>query len=130
MRGKFLKQTPILIVIMIIVFLAGCRKNYRCRLCPDSRKPPVANAGRDTTITLPVNSVMLDGSASSDADGTIIEYHWIKLSGNSSFYHFANENAAQTVVTNLTEGEYIFALEVKDNNLLYASDAVVINVRR
>ena len=34
------------------------------------------------------------------------------------------------MATNLTEGEYIIALEVKDNSLLYASDIVVITVRR
>ena len=33
--------------------------------------PPVADAGVDQTITLPVNSVILSGSGS-DVDGTIV----------------------------------------------------------
>ena len=33
--------------------------------------PPVAKAGADQTITLPTNSVTLNGSASTDADGSI-----------------------------------------------------------
>ena len=32
-------------------------------------KPPTANAGPDQVITLPTDSISLDGSASSDPDG-------------------------------------------------------------
>ena len=109
--------------------MTGCQKHYRCRVCPDS-KPPIANAGKDTTIILPVNSIPLDGSASVDPDGSITSYHWKRLSGNASFLHIENENVSQTIARNLTEGEYIIALEVKDNSLLYSSDVVVITVRR
>ena len=40
--------------------------------------PPVANAGANQTITLPVNIVSLAGSGS-DADGTIASYQWVKI---------------------------------------------------
>ena len=45
---------------------------------------PVAHAGADVTVTLPTNTANLDGSASSDADGTIVSYQWTVLSGPSS----------------------------------------------
>jgi hypothetical protein len=43
--------------------------------------PPVAHAGTGQTITLPVDSVTLDGSASTDPDGTIVSYSWAKIAG-------------------------------------------------
>lgn len=120
----------IFIGIAVIIFLAGCKKEYRCRRCIDTNKPPIANAGNDTTIILPVNSILLDGSASADADGNIISFQWSKLSGNSSFFKIANDKVAQTLLTDLAEGEYIITLEVKDDKLVAARDVVVINVRR
>jgi len=130
MANKLLKGTSILIMSTNFLFTSGCQKHYQCRVCPDSHKPPIANAGKDTTITLPVNSILLDGTASVDPDGSITSYHWKRLSGNASFLRIENENVSQTMATNLAEGEYIIALEVKDNSLLYASDIVVITVRR
>ena len=79
---------------------------------------------------LPVNSILLDGSASADADGNIISFQWSKVSGNSSFFKIANDKVAQTLLTDLAEGEYIITLEVKDDKLVAARDVVVINVRR
>ena len=44
---------------------------------------PVANAGADKLITLPVNSTTLTGTGT-DADGTISSYAWVKISGPTS----------------------------------------------
>ena len=44
--------------------------------------PPVANAGSDQTITLPTNTILLNGNGA-DADGTVISYAWTKISGPS-----------------------------------------------
>ena len=76
--------------------------------------PPVSNAGPDQNITLPANSVTLNGTASSDADGTISSYAWSKISGPTS-YGFVNAAAATTAVNNLTQGTYLFRLVVTDN---------------
>lgn len=75
-------------------------------------KPPVANAGDDLTITLPENKILLKGSGT-DTDGTIKSYLWNKRSGPAAT--IVNPNAAQTEVTGLTEGSYIFALRVMDD---------------
>ena len=42
--------------------------------------PPVAIAGPDPTLVLPVNSKLLDGSNSWDPDNNIIGYAWRKIS--------------------------------------------------
>lgn len=45
-------------------------------LCPsENNKPPVADAGPEKELTLPVDRTMLDGSKSSD-DQKIATYHW------------------------------------------------------
>src|SRR5690606_39926071 len=45
--------------------------------------PPVADAGIAQTITLPANSVTLDGSGSTAPSGSISSYAWNKVSGPS-----------------------------------------------
>ncbi|PVD53388.1 hypothetical protein DC498_05820 [Terrimonas sp.] len=76
---------------------------------------PVADAGSDITITLPVNSITLDGSGSTAPSGTIDSYLWTKVSGSSDAV-IANSTAANTAVTSLSEGIYEFELKVTDNN--------------
>jgi hypothetical protein len=94
---------------------------------PPPNVPPVANAGPDQTITLPVNSVTLNGTASSDADGTITSYAWSKVSGPGLF-SIGNPNAATTPVTSLIQGTYLFRLVVTDNNGATDADTIVVNV--
>ncbi|HKP31582.1 MAG TPA: hypothetical protein VJT83_02610, partial [Chitinophagaceae bacterium] len=73
--------------------------------------PPVARAGADQTITLPANSVTLNGSASSDADGMINSYAWSKIAGPAT-YNIANSNSVSTSINNLVQGTYLFRLVV------------------
>jgi ribosomal protein L14 len=88
---------------------------------------PVANAGSNATITLPTNSVTLDGSASSDPDGTIASYSWTKTSGPASGT-ITTANAKTTSVTGLTQGVYVFNLQVTDNAGATANASVTITV--
>lgn len=92
-----------------------------------SNQSPVANAGADQTITLPVNSVTLKGTGT-DPDGTIASYNWSKLSGPSGGT-IASPTAAQTVVSALIQGSYDFVLKVTDNGGLSAWDTVRITVK-
>ncbi|MBL7665815.1 MAG: discoidin domain-containing protein [Bacteriovoracaceae bacterium] len=87
---------------------------------------PIANAGADRTITLPTNSLVINGSAS-DSDGTIASYAWIKVSGGSAT--LANANTANLSLSNLVQGSYVFRLTVTDNKAAVASDdvSVVVN---
>ncbi|MEO6870543.1 MAG: T9SS type A sorting domain-containing protein, partial [Ginsengibacter sp.] len=87
---------------------------------------PVANAGSNQTITLPINKVSLEGSGT-DADGTIASYTWTKTSGPSTFY-IVNSTSAVTDITNLVQGTYQFKLTVTDNQGAIASATVQIIV--
>jgi len=86
-------------------------------------RPPVANAGVDQTITLPVSTITLDGYGSTDPDNNITNYSWTKISGPSSF-NITNAIAVQTQVTNLVQGIYQFELKVTDAGGLFSKDTV------
>ena len=92
-----------------------------------TNQSPVANAGADQTITLPINTTALDGSASTDPDNNITAYAWTKISGPSTF-NIADANAVQTHVTNLTEGVYQFELKVTDAGGLFSKDTMQVTV--
>jgi len=87
---------------------------------------PVAYAGGNGTITLPTNSVSLNGSGTSSS-GSITSYNWSVISGPSTV-NFSNSNAAATTASGLTQGTYIFQLKVIDNNGTAATSTVQINV--
>ena len=74
--------------------------------------PPVANAGTDRSITLPTNSLVINGSGS-DADGTIAAYSWAKQSGPAAA--LSNQTTANLTASGLIAGTYVFRLTVTDN---------------
>jgi hypothetical protein len=91
---------------------------------PPSNQPPVANPGTNRTVSIPYGQtnvkVTLDGSASTDPDGTIAGYTW---SGTPK-----PDNVIKPTVT-LAEGSFTFSLVVTDNNgAASASKNVVITV--
>lgn len=94
---------------------------------PRNNDAPVARAGTDKTITLPVNTIELNGITSSDPDGRIAKYAWQKVSGPAGGYLTA-AFAAKTNITNLTAGVYVFQLTVTDNDNATASDQVTVTV--
>src|SRR5690606_25299236 len=91
-----------------------------------SNKAPVANAGGDKTVTLPNNSITLQGSGT-DSDGSIVSYQWTKVSGPS--VTLSDANKASLKLTKLVAGTYVFRLTVKDNQNAVASDNVTVVVK-
>ena len=91
-----------------------------------ANQPPVANAGTDQNITLPVSTASLNGSGT-DPDGTISSYGWTKISGPSS-YSFTSPTQGTTTVNNLTAGIYQFVLTVTDNAGAKDADTVSVTV--
>jgi hypothetical protein len=87
---------------------------------------PVANAGSNSTITTPANSIQLDGSSSFDPDGTIVNYAWSEVSGpNTAAIGTGNVTAT---ASNLIVGTYVFQLQVTDNDGATNTDQVTITV--
>uniref|UniRef100_A0AAY4BEC7 MANSC domain-containing protein n=1 Tax=Denticeps clupeoides TaxID=299321 RepID=A0AAY4BEC7_9TELE len=80
---------------------------------PENRAP-VAVAGSDRQLILPVSSVTLDGSSSSDDQG-ISSFRWDVISGPPGA-KIQDANNAATVVTGLRAGTYKFKLTVKDQH--------------
>lgn len=89
---------------------------------PTANAAPVANAGRDLSITLPTNSVSVYGSAT-DSDGTIKSYYWTQVSGPSAAsltYRYTKTLKAAY----LKAGTYTFRLKVTDDDGASATDDV------
>ncbi len=78
-------------------------------------------------ITLPVDSALLDGSASTDEDGEISEWLWTRISGPASIT-ISNSATPKPVIRNLSEGIYLVELKIKDNMGLDAKDTVQVVV--
>ena len=77
---------------------------------------PIANAGNDQSISMPaVTSALLDGSKSSDPDGTIAAYcmeaDFRSIGSRNTFAGECNHYGNGLTV----EGEYYFELTVTDN---------------
>ncbi|XP_038821954.1 dyslexia-associated protein KIAA0319-like protein isoform X1 [Salvelinus namaycush] len=94
---------------------------------PENNKPPVADAGPEKELTLPVDRTTLDGSKSTD-DQTISTYHW-KQSKGPDGVKIENADGAVATVTGLQVGEYEFSLTVTDERKLASTDTVTVIVR-
>ncbi|XP_016287233.1 dyslexia-associated protein KIAA0319 homolog isoform X1 [Monodelphis domestica] len=89
--------------------------------------PPIAVIGPDKELIFPVESMVLDGSRSTDDQG-IIFYRWENISGPSAV---VIENIDQPVatVTGLQVGTYHFRLTVKDSQGLSSMATLSVAVR-
>lgn len=87
--------------------------------------PPVADAGADQLITLPVNFLSIMG-AGTDADGTITSFAWTHLTGDT--VTLSGASTPTLSVSGMTSGTYAFRLTVTDNYGASSFDDVVIVV--
>lgn len=121
MKGRIIFTTIFIVLTLGVLF--SCKQEYSCENCREGNKPPIAKTGPDKAIALPVDSVLLDGSSSSDPDGRIAEYQWTKIAGPSSFV-IKDSVADVTLIKNLKSGNYSFELKVTDNEGLSARDTI------
>ncbi|HEY4208119.1 MAG TPA: hypothetical protein VGM31_14945, partial [Puia sp.] len=89
--------------------------------------PPIANAGQDVSIVLPVNTVSLSASGSSDKQGANLTYLWTRLSGPAQ-YSISSATAANPTLSGLIAGTYNFKLTVTNTSGLSSSDMVKVFV--
>jgi CubicO group peptidase (beta-lactamase class C family) len=87
---------------------------------------PTVQAGADQTITLPANSVQLQGSATDDGlpTGSTLAYAW---SASGSGVTFGSTSTASTTATFAAAGTYTLTLSASDSTLS-GSDTVTITV--
>lgn len=92
----------------------------------DAGHPPVADAGEDQTIVVPVGgqaSVALNGSGSQDADGDPLQYAWSWAIGNQLF-----EASGVSPVIQLPVGQHVIHLVVFDGTFYSPEDTVRMTV--
>jgi gliding motility-associated-like protein len=86
---------------------------------------PVANAGTTKTITLPTNTLILNGIGT-DPDGSIATYLWTKVSGPTAT--LTNASTPNLSLSNLLQGTYVFQLTVTDDKGATGSAQVTVIV--
>ena len=91
---------------------------------------PVAKTAKTITTTTAVGSVALDGSASTDADGTIVRYVWKKITGPSAgtIKNGFGSNSSASVTGLTIAGTYTYELSVVDNRAGFTRDTLTVNV--
>jgi len=90
--------------------------------------PPTVSAGSDKTITLPVDSVVLTGSATGNGGATIHILTWATISGpNAPTIVYSNSNQTATI-HGLVQGTYVFAITATDSHGLSRSDSATVTV--
>lgn len=95
---------------------------------PPVNRPPIVDAGGDQSITLPTNSVSLNGIASDDGlpQGSVLSLLWSVVSGPGSVV-FSDPTKATSTATFTTAGEYVLKLTASDGQLS-ASDTLKVTV--
>ncbi len=90
--------------------------------------PPTVSAGSAQTITLPISSVSLTGTAAGTNGATISTYAWTQTSGPVAATISLPGSATTTVIALLIQGSYVFTLTVTDNHGLTNNATVTITV--
>lgn len=87
--------------------------------------PPVANAGNNISVILPTATATLDGTQSTDADTSSLNYNWEQIYGPSTitFSDVTNESPS---ISNLEEGIYKVELTVSDGTHASKDSVLVI----
>jgi lysophospholipase L1-like esterase len=89
--------------------------------------PPVARAGIDTSLQLPMDSITISGCSSSDPEMSKLKYQWRKIGGPSSFL-LEVDTICTASIKGLVEGTYSVELTVTDSAGLTGKDSVSIIV--
>ena len=92
---------------------------------PGKNEKPFAYAGPDRVITLPTNSITIQGRAT-DKDGDIVSYEWIKTYGKRA--SISGGNTSTVTISGLQQGIYIFGLRATDNDGAVREDYFKITV--
>jgi len=87
--------------------------------------PPEVDAGADRVIEYPVTSVTLNASAITYGTATVSKYEWTQIDSNASA-NIATPDQAETLVSGLQAGTYVFEVKITDSNGSEATGRVVV----
>jgi len=91
--------------------------------------PSEVDAGKDQVIVYPENSVTLSASVITYGTATITKYEWTQQDSNASA-NIATSDQAETLVSGLQPGTYIFEVKITDSNGAVATGNVVVLVKK
>jgi len=89
--------------------------------------PPVAYAGVDKTVNLPLTSPLILTGSATDKDGTVVKYQWSKYTGPS--VTVTNSSTASLSISKMYAGTYVFKFAATDNYGVIGYDYVTITVK-
>ena len=128
------------LILISFLFTCGCSKDDEGTVVsnntpplppplPAVNKPPIADAGPDQTIFVPIDSLSIDAHRSRDADGTIVSFSLTQISGPATSTIEKNLSVLTIHrIKNLIAGSYEFELKVTDNNGAIATDNIQVDV--
>jgi len=95
---------------------------------PSKDQPPVANAGTDQTVNSG-SAVTLNGTASTDPDGSISSYSWIQTEGPSVTLYGANTASPTFTAPSVSSDTTLkFSLTVKDDKGAASTNPAIVSV--
>lgn len=130
-------KAPLRIRLCLILFaicaITACEKvpeAPRQPLLPNDLRnsPPVANAGDDQVIYIPVLITKLNGSRSTDPNNDIRTYQWKQIEGKKVAMNNVTPEGKEIEVIFPTVGVYRFELTVVDAASLVSRDSVQVTV--
>jgi PKD repeat protein len=110
---------------------AASSSNVAIAVSAPVNQAPIANAGPDQINRDPGITIQLDGTASSDPDGSISSYQWTQTAGPAVTLSGANTATPTFAAPAATTATYTFTLTVADNGSPQASaqDSVTVTTR-
>ncbi|HZF63727.1 MAG TPA: hypothetical protein VEZ55_04550 [Chitinophagaceae bacterium] len=123
---------PAFILLSFVFFICACTKEDPALInavTPNepsqiNNTPPVADAGADQLVFLPIDSCILAGSHNQNDIKSVL---WRKVSGPANSL-ISNPNLLTTKVQNLQKGIYAFELTVTNASLKKGRDTVTVTV--
>jgi hypothetical protein len=94
---------------------------------PASNLPPIVILADSFEVRFPVITIELDAGFSYDPEGERLDFAWQFVKG-PGVPRIMNQQAAKTVITNLTEGVYTFDLVASDQNGQRTTKRVTVKV--
>jgi len=120
-----MKKTVLLSSIaLVMIVVGGCNKYEHTKAnFGEKQTVLIANAGEDITI-VEGGTVILDGSLSSDSNGTIVKYVWSE--GETSY---CQGETPQCTISDLSNGSHNITLSVENEKGETKTDEVTVNVQ-